>query len=140
MSWEGMWYQGFHDGREPKPARLCRRVMAEQWQFAIDLAVEFANGTAGYRKSRNSITGEEYWYRPNTGWWMVPGRISQRVRALLAAATQTEIVRGDGRCMQSDVVERLKLWRRNGHWRRIACAIYPRHTPAVTPKKRGRPR
>jgi hypothetical protein len=142
MSFEALWYSCYdREGNAPHCARLSRRPIGEQWAFAIDLAIEFAAGAAGYRPTSIAMTGEEYWYRPDSGWWLIPPRIVRRCKALVDAATRCELHRRRGRCSNREVVSRLQLWQETGHWRRIAAGIIPRHTPAELPRpSRGRKR
>jgi hypothetical protein len=147
MSIEAYWYSSYSaDGEPPRMRRLSRKPMDRQWKAAIDIAVAFAAGEAGYRPiGGNSITGEEIWLwpQPDGEWWMIPGRVSRRVFALNKAACEHEVRRGQGRAPQTGIIARLERWRETGSWRKIAAAVYPRHgTPSsfanldATPKRR----
>lgn len=137
MSWEAAWYASHVDGKPPKQRRLCRLPIADQWRAAIDIAICFARGEAGFRTGKNSTTGEVYWYWPAEGyaqrsatsvksdWWVIPYRVQQRVFALHEAAITATMRRGA--CCNLDVAVTLKKWKRTGHWRQIAAGVFPRH-------------
>jgi hypothetical protein len=140
MSVEARWYSSYSAaGEPPKMRRLCRQPMGRQWAAAIDLAIAHHSGEAGYRPAgRIMLTGEEIWLwpQPDGQWWLIPHRVSRRCFALIEAAIK---------CGGGDVGRRLRIWRRSGHWRRIAATIHPRHgAPAQTPfqykASRGRPK
>lgn len=152
MSIEALWYSSYaSDGTPPKMRRLCRQPMQRQWTAAIDLAIAFAAGEAGYRKTgRITLTGEETWYwrQADGDWWLIPHRVDRRAFALTEAATECELYRGRGQAAQTDVAIRLERWRQTGQWRTIAATIHPRHGKpgkdlsifAPTPRRRTRRR
>lgn len=151
MTIEGLWYRSFDaDGNAPPMRRLSRKPLHRQWTAAIDLAIAYAAGVAGYRLTgRISLTREETWYwpQPDGDWWLIPHRVDRRCMELASAATRCEIHRGHGRASTVAIVERLRRWRETGQWRRIAAGIYPRHGkpstyadlfPGIRPRKRMR--
>lgn len=151
MSIEALWYQDHtEDGHEPTCRRLSRLPIEIAFEAAIDLAIDYARGRAGYRSvGRNTVTGEVTWWAPDfqpparsatsakSEWWMIPGRVDRRALALYSAAIECEIRRTQGTAEAVDIVRRLRRWKRSGHWRRIASGIAPK-TVVIAPKKRTR--
>lgn len=130
MTTEALWYAGFVGSEPPKMRRLCRRPMDRQWTAAIDLAIAYAAGTAGYRSTgRITLTGEETWHwpQPDGEWWLIPHWVDRRCMAIVEAATRCELHRGHGCASSRAIVGRLRRWRETGHWRRVAMVVYPRH-------------
>ena len=130
MTIEALWYSSYIDGKAPHMRRLCRQPLDRQWTAAVELAIAYMSGHAGYRSTgRNSLTREETWYwpQPDGDWWLIPHRVDRRCIAIAEAATRCELHRGRGRASQDDIVARLRRWASTGHWRRFAHAIYPRH-------------
>lgn len=130
MTTEALWYSMHNaEGKPPHCQRVCRLPLAEQAEFAIRLAVGFADGEAGYRKTHISRTGESYWCRNGVDgaeWWLVPPRIERAIFALHEAAVQCEMRRGRGRCAEIAVAARLRAWQRTGHWRQVARECWRR--------------
>lgn len=133
MTVEELWYSSYrtvrkHGGGEervpPTAARSVRRSKQEQWRMGIDLAIEIATGEAGWRHARIARTRERYWYFRG-GWWLIHDRIERRANMLRDAAMETEARRsrskGSGSLDMRDVAARLRTWRDNGHWRRVAA-------------------
>jgi hypothetical protein len=148
---EALWYtHAARAGREPHCQRLSRRPMAAQWRAAIELALSFARGRAGFRQVWIHRTNEEIWYWPDgdhliedtrgrygrapaTGWWIIPRRVAYRARRIYEAAIMTACHAHGGYAYPEHVLAQLEAWARTGHWRRIAARIAPRHSG---PRKR----
>ena len=136
MSYEALWYRHHsEDGQPPRMRRLNRCSAEDQWNAAVDLAAAFCSGEAGYRPSHRSVSVggmtivEYYYYWPNrlnesgdTGWWLIPQRVVDRVNALIRAALKCEsdLALRQGTLGVSDhaVACRLRIWQRSGQWRR----------------------
>lgn len=104
MTIEALWYSSYVDGEAPHMRRLARQPLPRQWEAAIDLAIAYADGSAGYRSvGRNSLTREETWHWPQADgqWWLIPHRIDRRCMAIVDAATRCELRRGRGRASRS---------------------------------------
>lgn len=157
---EEQWYHSYAPPKQPRPSkrskphdaqpqrpklrRLSRLPMAVQWTAAIDLAIEFAAGRAGYRQSGQILlTGEQIWHAPKfqpplrpigykSPWWYIPYRVERRIFALHAAAVD-DVLRAAARhgttaIDMAAVVRTLSRWRRTGRWRHIA-ANAPKQEP-----------
>lgn len=142
MSVEAVWYRMHDHGQPPHCRRLSRLPMPDQWTATITLAGAFAAGRAGYRRVSIQRTREIYWYWPasplaqphDTGWWLIPHRITQRVfrlhDAALRCAMRTPSMRHpQGGIPQSAVIAVLHRWQRTNTWRHHITDIFPR-TPA----------
>jgi hypothetical protein len=151
MSVEAHWYGSYVDGEPPKMRRLCRLPLEDQWRAAIDIAISFTRGEAGYRKASIGTTGEVYWYWPAKGyalrsvtsvesdWWLIPFRVERRAMTLCERATETAIRVGRGRCSSDEVLRVLERWRRSGHWQKLIVDVAgAKHEPAVLGKKEQR--
>lgn len=139
-SGEQLWYAMMGlDGPPPKPRRLMRRPMQEQWEAAIRMAAQ----PTSWRRITHSVTGERYIYCHSgddyEGWWMVPYRIAERIQTLRRTAEQAATRSQNGAAYPSDVVRVLRRWQRTGQWRRHAARVHPRHgDPRAKPTLRGR--
>lgn len=134
MTIESEWYANYTSKGPPRRIRLCRQSLDRKWSAAIDLAIAYAEGTAGYRSTgKITLTGEQTWFwpQPEGDWWLIPHRVDRRCFALYQAAIESEIRRGRGRAADAAIAQRLRRWRESGHWRRIAAGVHPRHgTPS----------
>lgn len=146
MSVEALWYSMYSaGGKAPHCVRLSRMPMTEQWNAAIDLAISFTTGEAGYRQVFISRTREQYWYWPDarskSGWWLIPERVAQRAFALEHAACNQVFHVNHGCADQEQVAAVLRQWKRTGAWRGHVAHIVPRRAlikPVIQPKrKRG---
>lgn len=159
MSIEAMWYSSYVDGDPPPCWRLSRRPIEQQWNAAIDLAIAFARGEAGFRQTSIAKTREVMWYWPGdvirqgkvigqTDWCYVPWRVMRRVSAVREAATITACRANSGQCSGDDIIRTLLRWKRSGVWRRHARTIHPKcgiqssylQTFGGEKKRRGRPK
>jgi hypothetical protein len=137
MSIEAYWYQCYDaDGNPPKCRRLSRLPAHVTWEAAIDFAIGYASGRAGYRSiGRNSVTGETTWWCPDfqperrsaksavSEWWLIPYRVERRIFALYQAAIECEIIRGRGTAAGDAIASRLRTWKRTGHWQKVAATV-----------------
>lgn len=148
MSIEALWYSMFEDGKAPHCTRLSRLPIQDQWLAAIDLAISFARGAAGYRQTFITRTREQYWYWSHpgsrTGWWLIPERVAKRAFQLYRDATTQACRQGGGSANGDDTASVLLRWKDSRAWRRHAAWITPRRDlipPVIPPlKRRGRPR
>lgn len=130
MSIEAAWYAAYRLRKPPRCRRLSRQPMSRQWEAAIDIAICFYRGEAGYRPSgKNTVTGEYVWLwpQPDSNWWIIPPRVEKRVFAIVQAAIECEIRSGRGQARQEAINRRLEKWRHTGQWRSIASKLFPRH-------------
>lgn len=133
MTWESFWYRSHSsDGAPPKYRRLCRLDIQTQLDAAIDIAIAKVEGRAGYLQYVHTLTREQYWYWPNssnepgdTGWWMIPERIANRVSAVERAAIVCACHLTGGASFE-DIAKRLRVWQITGHWRHIIREISPK--------------
>jgi hypothetical protein len=114
--------------------------MEAQWNAPLDFAIGFALGTAGYRKTHISLTGEAYWFLDDV-WWLIPQRIEKRLMKLYGDAVNQACRQNHGHADSEDIVAVLRSWRRTGVWRRHVWYIFPRHFQgtAVIPRAKGKP-
>lgn len=138
MTTEGLWYRAFHNGKPPTQRRLCRMPMDVQWQAAIEIAIAYASGRAGFRNVGKSYIGEITWYvtgwmpekrsanSAESIWWLIPARVDRRIFAIYSAAVQSVSVADNGVATPQRVVSCLRKWRRTGAWRSIAAEIRPK--------------
>lgn len=143
MTVEEIWYSMFSaEGAPPHSKSYCRLPMDEQWSLAIDLAISFAKGEAGYRKVRITKTGEVYWHWPrsqsDTGWWLIPSRIERRVFALNEAATAHVMRQNSGVARSGEIADTLVAWKLSHAWEKYAVAIIPRTPEEAKPPKGSR--
>lgn len=129
MSIESWWYSDFRDGKPPRCSRLCRMDMQFQFLAAVEIAIDFSMGIAGYRVISITLTREKYWYwahpQSKTGWWLIPDRVERRAMHLLEMATKTAL-KPSGSCQQDAITQMLIRWKKNGHWRNVISHIAPR--------------
>lgn len=135
MTIEALWCSSYIDGEPPRCRRLSRLPLADQWRAAIDLAIAFVRGEAGYRKTHVTLTRESYWYWRAEGyaqrsatanrsdWWLVPMRVELRALRLADLAAQCAARMGRGRCDSASIAAVLERWRRTGHWQRLAVGV-----------------
>lgn len=123
MTTETLWYCA-----RPSPphcTRLSRQASRRAWTAAIDLAVDYVSGRAGYRRTWLHRTGEEYWVW-RSEWWLIPYRVAARARALVRAAVMQACRERGGTATDEGVAQVLRRSRRTGAWRRHAVLIYPK--------------
>jgi hypothetical protein len=135
---ETYYYQCFKNGEPQLQRRLCRYDLDSQLRAAIEIAIAYSEGHAGYRNIGRSYIGEVTWYVSgwtpegvppgprDTIWWMIPFRVDKRIMALYNAAIDTAIRANKGSAGPAQITGILKKWQRTGHWRRIASQYFPK--------------
>ena len=137
MSVESNWYCSFVNNKPPTLRRLCRLPIETQWEAAIEIAIAYSSGMAGFRNVGKSYIGEITWYvlgwspkarsanASKSIWWLIPGRIDRRVFAIYEAAQKT-VLRTSPSVSSDEVTACLKRWKKSGAWRKIAAGIFPK--------------
>lgn len=148
MSIEALWLSSYSDGRPPICTRLSRLPLNEQFGAAVDFAIGYARGEAGYMNRSISKTREKYWMcrtfdsenrsvkSAGSIWWMIPARVERRIFQLYAAAEECA-VRAKGRA-SVEVADVLESWRRTGHWRRVIGKLQQKYLDARRKTKEPR--
>jgi len=139
------------DGEPMLQRRLCRYDLETQLRAAIEIAIAFSEGKAGYRNQGKSYIGETTWYVSgwtpegdvprlrDTVWWMIPYRIDKRIMALYEAARDTVMCADGGKATAERITETLKKWKETNQWRAIVAELFPKRgdgVPQYKTKKR----
>ena len=133
MTWEQLWYQSFDAEDPPKCKRSNRLPMEQQLTICIELAIEFAEGKAGYLNYRHSLTREWYWYFRDR-WWMISHRTVKRAMFLYQEAGVVGCRANGGQFFESDRIKQLNRWKKSGKWRKKIAHIVPQ---TVSGKKKN---
>lgn len=151
MTTETRWYCSYIDGKPPTLRRLCRLPIDTQWEAAIDIAIAYASGDAGYRNVGKSYIGEITWFvlgwapearsknASTSTWWLIPSRVDRRVFAIYDQAVESVLRSDRGVASGERVLACLQRWKKSGSWRKVASKVFPKTGfPSEQKKKAGR--